>query len=87
MRALVELARAAYGGGEVRYGDGTEGPHEAGRLALDVTKARESARRQTTLDAGPSCYHRRWHGIGRSARARTRGHCATRRLPLTRHRV
>jgi CDP-glucose 4,6-dehydratase len=40
VRELVELARVAYGGGEVRYGDGTEGPHEAGYLALDVAKAR-----------------------------------------------
>jgi CDP-glucose 4,6-dehydratase len=39
VRELVELARVAYGGGEVRYGDGTEGPHEAGWLALDVAKA------------------------------------------------
>jgi CDP-glucose 4,6-dehydratase len=40
VRELVELARVAYGSGEVRYGDGTEGPHEAGCLALDVAKAR-----------------------------------------------
>jgi CDP-glucose 4,6-dehydratase len=40
VRELVELARVAYGGGEVCYGDGTEGPHEAAYLALDVAKAR-----------------------------------------------
>jgi CDP-glucose 4,6-dehydratase len=40
VRELVELARVAYGGGQVRYADGTEGPHEAGCLALDVAKAR-----------------------------------------------
>ena len=40
VRELVELARAAYGNGEVRYSDGTEGPHEAGWLALEVAKAR-----------------------------------------------
>jgi CDP-glucose 4,6-dehydratase len=40
VRELVELVRAAYGKGEVRYGDGTEGPHEAGWLALEVSKAR-----------------------------------------------
>jgi CDP-glucose 4,6-dehydratase len=40
VRELIELARIAYGGGEVRYGDGTEGPRETGWLALDVSKAR-----------------------------------------------
>ncbi len=40
VRAVVNLARAAYGEGEVRWGDGTEGPHEAGILALDIAKAR-----------------------------------------------
>jgi CDP-glucose 4,6-dehydratase len=40
VRELVELARRAYGGGDVRYSDGTGGPREAGWLALDVTKAR-----------------------------------------------
>jgi|SRR5680860_546411 len=37
---LVELARSAYGTGEVHYGDGNEGPHEAGWLALEIAKAR-----------------------------------------------
>jgi CDP-glucose 4,6-dehydratase len=41
VRELVEMVRAAYGNGEVRYGDGTEGPHEAGWLALEVAKARK----------------------------------------------
>jgi CDP-glucose 4,6-dehydratase len=40
VRTVVDLARATYGGGEVRWGDGTEGPHEAGVLALDIAKAR-----------------------------------------------
>jgi CDP-glucose 4,6-dehydratase len=40
VRELVELARVAYGGGEVRYDDGTQGPHEADCLALDASKAR-----------------------------------------------
>jgi CDP-glucose 4,6-dehydratase len=38
---LVGMVRAAYGQGEVRYGEGTAGPHEAGWLALDVSKARD----------------------------------------------
>jgi len=36
---LIELARAAYGGGEVEYGDGSEGPHESTWLALNSAKA------------------------------------------------
>ncbi len=40
VRDLVELARAAYGEGEVHYGDGNDGPHEAAWLALDNGKAR-----------------------------------------------
>lgn len=40
VREVVQLARAAYGAGEVIYGDGTEGPHEAGWLALEIAKAR-----------------------------------------------
>ena len=40
VRELVELARRAYGEGEVHYGDGTEGPHESAWLTLEVAKAR-----------------------------------------------
>lgn len=40
VREVVELAQAAYGRGEVVWGDGSEGPHEAGWLALEVAKAR-----------------------------------------------
>ena len=39
---VIELAREAYGSGAVYYGDGTEGPHEAGLLALEITKARQT---------------------------------------------
>jgi CDP-glucose 4,6-dehydratase len=39
VRELVELARAAYGEGEVHYGDGSEGPHETEWLALQTAKA------------------------------------------------
>lgn len=41
VRELVELACVAYGGGKVDYSDGTEGPHEAGWLALEIAKTRE----------------------------------------------
>lgn len=40
VREVVELARAAYGSGDVVYGDGTQGPHEAGWLALEIARAR-----------------------------------------------
>jgi CDP-glucose 4,6-dehydratase len=40
VRDVVELARLAYGSGEVNCGDGSEGPHEAARLALDAGKAK-----------------------------------------------
>lgn len=39
VKTLVEEAREAYGSGEVSYGDGSEGPHEAAWLALDNRKA------------------------------------------------
>jgi CDP-glucose 4,6-dehydratase len=40
VRELVEMVRADYGNGEVRYSDGNEGPHEAGWLTLEVAKVR-----------------------------------------------
>ncbi|MCA0406434.1 MAG: CDP-glucose 4,6-dehydratase [Proteobacteria bacterium] len=40
VRTVIDLARKVWGGGAVEYGDGTEGPHEAGWLALDIAKAR-----------------------------------------------
>ena len=41
VRKVVELARGAWGGGDVTWGDGNQGPHEAGWLALEVAKARQ----------------------------------------------
>ncbi len=40
VRKLVDMARAAYGTGDVRYDESPEGPHESGWLALDASKAR-----------------------------------------------
>lgn len=40
VRHVVELARQTYGKGEVTWGEGQEGPHEAGWLALETAKAR-----------------------------------------------
>ncbi len=42
VRDVVELARSAYGGGEVHFGDDGAGPHEAGWLALETAKARNA---------------------------------------------
>ena len=50
VRDVVEMARRAYGGGSVAYGDGDGGPHEAAWLALEIAKAR------TVLGVRP-----RWH--------------------------
>lgn len=40
VREVVQLAQNAYGMGQVSWGDGTDGPHEAGWLALEIAKAR-----------------------------------------------
>lgn len=40
VREVVEMARAAYGLGNVLYGNNCQGPHEAGWLALEIAKAR-----------------------------------------------
>jgi len=42
VRTVIEQARIAFGAGEVTYGDGTSGPHEAGWLALETAKVRET---------------------------------------------
>jgi CDP-glucose 4,6-dehydratase len=49
VRDVIELARTAYGNGAVHYGDGTEGPHEAGWLALEIAKARHTLGYQSRL--------------------------------------
>lgn len=40
VREVVQLAQGAYGMGQVAWGDGTEGLHETGWLALEIAKAR-----------------------------------------------
>ncbi len=42
VRELVEIASDAFGRGEISYGEGQSGPHEAGSLSLEVAKARVS---------------------------------------------
>jgi CDP-glucose 4,6-dehydratase len=39
VKAVVEHARARFPDAQVVFGDGTEGPHEAGRLTLDTSRA------------------------------------------------
>jgi len=39
VRDVVEMARNRYGRGKVRYGNGSDGPHEAGWLALEIAKS------------------------------------------------
>lgn len=40
VREVVQLAQSAYGRGQVTWGDGSQGPHEAGWLTLEIAKAR-----------------------------------------------
>jgi CDP-glucose 4,6-dehydratase len=41
VKTVIELANQAYGRGSVLWGDGTDGPHEANLLSLEISKARE----------------------------------------------
>jgi CDP-glucose 4,6-dehydratase len=41
VRDVVSLAKQAYGGGEARWEEGSDGPHEAEWLALEISKARD----------------------------------------------
>lgn len=41
VQKVIELAYQAYGYGNVLWGDGAEGPHEAGLLTLEISKAKE----------------------------------------------
>jgi CDP-glucose 4,6-dehydratase len=42
VREVIELARTAFGRGQTVFGDGNTGPHEAGWLALETAKVRET---------------------------------------------
>lgn len=42
VREVIELARTAYGEGQIAYTESMEGPHEAGLLSLETAKARLS---------------------------------------------
>jgi CDP-glucose 4,6-dehydratase len=41
VRRVIEMAQKSYGVGDVLWGDGLDGPHEAGLLSLETSKARD----------------------------------------------
>ena len=41
VKKVIEIANQAYGCGSVFWGNGTEGPHEASLLSLEISKAQE----------------------------------------------
>lgn len=41
VRTVINLAQGIYGAGDVFFGDGAEGPREAGWLALEIAKSRQ----------------------------------------------
>ncbi|WP_233214315.1 CDP-glucose 4,6-dehydratase [Achromobacter sp. MYb9] len=73
VRDVVELARAAYGLGEVAYGTAGSGPHEAGLLALDTSRTRSVLGVQSRWDlersVGETMRWYRAHHESRDARA------------------
>jgi len=73
VRDVVELARAAYGLGEVAYGTAGNGPHEAGLLALDTSRTRSVLGVQSRWDlersVGETMRWYRAHHESRDARA------------------
>ena len=72
VRTVAEVARQTWGAGEVHWGDGREGPHEAGWLALEVAKARQVLGVQSRWDLRTSVARAmRWyraHQAGADAR-------------------
>lgn len=72
VRMAVEQARVIWGECEVSYGDGLDGPHEAGWLALETAKARiylGHASKWSFTDAiARTVTWYRQHASGRSAR-------------------
>ena len=54
VREVIEMACKAYGNGTVQYGDGNQGPYEAGLLALEITKAYQTLGFQPRLSLADS---------------------------------
>jgi CDP-glucose 4,6-dehydratase len=71
VRALGEPVRAAYGDGEVRYEEEADGPHEAGRLALEAPASRLASGR---FGRWPRLCSGRWRGAVQSTRVLTLCH-------------
>ena len=62
VRQVVDLARAAWGGGAVDYATQVEGPHEAGWLALDTSRAQAQLQLQPRWDLEQSVLRTlRWY--------------------------
>ncbi len=62
VRQVVDLARAAWGGGAVEYAQEPQGPHEAGWLALDTSKAQAQLALQPRWDLEQSVLRTlRWY--------------------------
>ena len=72
VRHVIELARKAFGSGGVRYQSASVGPHEAGMLALDVSKAKTVLGVMSRLTLEQSVFETmRWYRdfhAGKSAR-------------------
>jgi CDP-glucose 4,6-dehydratase len=56
VREVIELARSAYGVGQVSYQNDSAGPHEAGCLTLEVAKARVALGVKPRLDLARSVH-------------------------------
>jgi CDP-glucose 4,6-dehydratase len=41
VKRVIELANQVYGPNAILWGDGSQGPHEAGLLSLEIVKAKE----------------------------------------------
>jgi len=52
VREVIELAQKSYGHGEVVFGDGSDGLHEAGWLALETAKAQQKLHFQPHFNLG-----------------------------------
>ncbi|MEK9950893.1 MAG: CDP-glucose 4,6-dehydratase [Curvibacter sp.] len=62
VRQVVELARQAWGSGAVDYAQAVQGPHEAGWLALDTSKAQAQLALQPRWDLAQSVLRTlRWY--------------------------
>ena len=56
VREVITRALPVFGKGKIQWGEGTEGPHEAGLLTLEISKSPLHARRKSALE--PNHNHR-----------------------------